>query len=104
MADRGPTPVPGEHWDTAMTRLLRVLNLARAQINLVKMYGNPSDVYSYPASAIPPVDLSNQAPIRLAKRDPVTGESMSSAASKGLAKRTDGDVLPPLARSALCRS
>ena len=98
LRERGPVPLE-EEWSHAMRRFLKVMGKARAAIKIVKMYGNVKDIISYPMTATPP--RNPNAKIKLATRDPTTG---LSTAPLTLAKRHNGDMLPPLHRSAVCRS
>ena len=65
------------------------------------MYGSIDKIYSSPTPAAMPFNPNRQPQIKLAARDPVTGQS---TAKQILATRTDSTAVPPLARSACCRS
>ena len=84
------------------TRILQVLALARKKINEVKMYGQVDKMRANPIPDVWPHNPNRQKPIRLADRDPETGQS---TAKQILADHPNGGTaVPPLARSACCRS
>ena len=85
--------------DTFMTckrRIMLTLASARKKINEVKMYGSIDKIYSSLTPAIMPFNPNRQQQIKLAARDPLTGQS---TAKQILATRTDSTAVPPLARS-----
>lgn len=102
VAARGSnTTLPDDTFMQCKRRIMLVLASARKKINEVKMYGSIDKIYSSPTPAIMPFNPNRQPQIKLATRDPVTGQS---TAKQILATRTDSTAVPPLARSACCHS
>ena len=60
-----------------MLRIGQVLAEARVMMNLIKSYGNPETVYSFPASAVPP-DVGKKETSRASAKAPSPTPSASS--------------------------
>ena len=78
-----------ETWHEALERIIQCLDKARALISISKSYGPTNVVYSFPATAKPPLLIHGKggnAPQTLAVREPMT---MTSLPKVSLAHRDD---------------
>ena len=83
---------PPHTWYSTMLRIGQVLAETRAMMDLIKSYGNPETVYSFPAAAVPP-DVGKKETSRASAKAPSPTPSASSR-SPTATVRTPSSYVP----------